>query len=346
MMEEKPVVYILRGDDREAVESNIHTFFKSLGAPDMAGMNTTHLEGKSITLNDLRSAALALPFLTARRLVVLDDALAFMDKDKSEAQRARLIELLDSLPPTTALVLVIPDSQKRRKRGGVWESYWVTLNEKHWLMQWASSSGNKAFIQDCLLPTDRQMADWIRKKAAELGGSFTPSAAQKLAGYLGNNTQRTFREIEKLLTYVNYERPVDDVDVIELSIREEQSDIFSLVDAMGLRDGETAIRLLHLLLDDMPFNQLFPMVIRQFRLILQTREILDMGGGEQEVAKTLGMQNFVARKIIPQARLFTLASLESIYHHLLEIDLAMKTRYVDGSIAMDVLIAQLANQLI
>ena len=345
MSDEKPIVYILRGDDREAVESNLHTFFNSLGAPDMAGLNTTRLEGKTITLNDLRAAALALPFLTARRLVVVEDALAFFDKEKDEAQRERIIELLDSLPSTTALVLVIPDTQKRRKRAGVWESYWATLNEKHWLMIWSKSAGNKVFIQDCLLPTEHQMANWIRKKAAEQGGSFSPGAAQKLAGYLGNNTQRTNQEIVKLLTYVNYARPVDDVDVIELSIREVQSDIFSLVDAMGSRDGENAIRLFHLLLEDTPFNQLFPMVIRQFRLILEVREILDLGGNEQDAAKLLGMQNFVVRKLIPQAQVFTIEALESIYHHLLEIDLAMKTRYVDGSIAMDVFIAQLANQL-
>ena len=75
MPAEKPIVYILRGDDREAIEAHIHKAYASLGAPEMAALNTTHLEGKSITLNDLRASALALPFLTERRLVVVDDAL-------------------------------------------------------------------------------------------------------------------------------------------------------------------------------------------------------------------------------------------------------------------------------
>ena len=64
MTEAKPVVYILRGDDREAIEAHIHAFYASLGTPDMAELNITRLEGKTASLNDLRSAALALPFLT------------------------------------------------------------------------------------------------------------------------------------------------------------------------------------------------------------------------------------------------------------------------------------------
>jgi DNA polymerase-3 subunit delta len=79
MAEEKPVVYILQGDDREAIESRLKEFRRSLGTPDMADMNTTRLEGKTIDINDLRGAALALPFLTERRLVIVEDALRFFD---------------------------------------------------------------------------------------------------------------------------------------------------------------------------------------------------------------------------------------------------------------------------
>jgi len=63
----KPIVYILRGDDREAIKSHIKSLYNKLGELDMAEMNTTRLEGKSADLNDLRSAALSLPFLAERR---------------------------------------------------------------------------------------------------------------------------------------------------------------------------------------------------------------------------------------------------------------------------------------
>jgi len=345
MPEEKPVVYILQGDDREAIESHLKEFHSSLGTADMADLNTTRLEGKSINLNDLRAAALALPFLAERRLVIVEDALQFFDRKIGEDSRISVVELLDSLPPSTALVLVIPDTKKSRKRDGEWSTYWEGLTPKHWLMQWVTRAGSRSYIQDCALPSTGEMVRWIQKKASEMGGSFAPSGAQALAGYLGNNTQRIYQEIVKLLTYVNYARPVEIDDVHELSIQDKERDIFKMVDAIAARDGHTALNMLHLLLEDTEFIYLFPMVIRQFRLILQAREIADMGGDAAQVAKALKVQPFVATRVYGQARLFDRSFLKSIYPELLKIDVDSKTGVMEGPLALELFITRLAKKL-
>jgi DNA polymerase III subunit delta len=339
MSEDKPVVYILRGDDREAIESHIDGFYGNLGKPNLADMNTSRLEGKSIDLNDLRAAALALPFLAQRRLVVVEDALKPYNGRGKQQVRSQLLSLLDSLPETTALVLVTPDT-KKYSRGAI---RWETLDEKHWLIRWAADAGARAYVVDCALPTDREMSSWVRQKAVEMGGSFTPHAAAILAEYVGTDTQRATQEINKLLTYVNFLRPVDDDDVRRLTAQDQQGDIFALVDAIGSRDAQKAQRMLHLLLEESDFMPLFGMIIRQFRLILQAREIIDMGGDTHEVAKLLHQHSFVAQKLSAQSRQFDLAALEMIYHQLLTIDLDMKTGGMAGDLALDMLIAQLAN---
>jgi len=346
MIETKPVVYILRGDDREAIESHIHSFNSSLGESDMAEMNTTRLEGKTADMNDLRSAALALPFLTERRLVVLEDALKMVDGSGGEKIQADFINLLDKLPQTTALVLVVEDFQKNRKVSGVWKTFWTNLHQKHWLTRWVEDAGTRALIVDCPLPAARNMANWIRKKAADHGGAFTSYAASVLADHVGTNTQRAVHEIVKLLTYVNYERPVDDDDVRRLTVQEHQSDIFDMVDAIGARDGQQAIELLHRILEDSEFPPVFGMIIRQFRLILQAREILDEGGSEGELAKTLGQHSFVARKISTQARHFSLTELQAIYQLLHEMDVAMKTGGMDGETSLDIFITRVSKRMV
>ena len=339
MAEEKPIVYILRGDDREAIESHIQTFYDSLGSPDMADMNTMRLEGQNTTINDLKNAALSLPFLTERRMVIVEDALKPYGGQGKQKEQAEFLTLLDALPQTTALILILPDNQKYSRGATVWEK----LHDKHWLIQWATKAGKRAYVQDCALPTEHEMREWIRRKALANGGSLTPQAAATLAEFVGNNTQRASQEINKLLTYVNYARPVDDDDVRRLTVQEEISDIFELVDAIGNRDGDKALNMLHLLLEDMAFSQVYGMIIRQFRLILQAREILDAGGDAGEVAKLLHQHPYVAKKITAQASQFDLQTLESIYHWLLRIDIDSKTGGMDGDIAMDVLIARLAQ---
>ena len=339
MSAEKPTVYILRGDDREQIESRLHDFSARLGEPDMAEMNTSHLEGKSTSLNDLRSAALAMPFLTERRLVIVEDAVQPFAGRGKEKDREAFLTLLESLPPTTALVLVIPDSRKYRK--GAFE--WETLREKHWLISWVSEHTEQVMILDCALPTDSEMNQWMRAKAAELGGSLTPAAVSTLVEYVGNNTQRAAQEITKLLTYVNYARPADDDDVRRLTAQDQQASIFDMVDAIGNRDGKLAVETLHILLEDSDPLPLFGMIVRQFRLMLQAREILDSGGSQADIAKLLRQHSYVAQKVAGQARQFSLPDLESIYHQLLQIDVDGKSGGMDVGLALDVLIAQLAG---
>lgn len=339
MASDKPTVYILRGDDREQIESRLNDFSARLGEPDMAEMNTSHLEGKSTSLNDLRSAALAMPFLTERRLVIMEDAIQPFSGRGKEKDREAFLALLESLPPTTALVLVIPDSKKYSKGSFKWE----TLKENHWLIKWAGQHTDQVMILDCALPTDAEMNRWVRAKASELGGSLTPAAVLRLVEYVGNNTQRAVQEITKLLTYVNYARPVDDDDVIRLTAQEQQASIFDMVDAIGDRDGQEAVKTLHILLEDSDPLPLFGMIVRQFRLLLQAREILDSGGSQTEIAQQLKQHPYVAQKIAGQARHFSLPDLEAIYHQLLKIDVAGKSGGMDVGLALDILIARLAG---
>lgn len=340
MPEDKPIVYVLRGDDRQAIKTHIATFIGALGDADMAEMNTTRLDGSTTDLNTLQSAALAMPFLAERRLVILEDALKPYVGRGKQALRTKFLTLLDDLPTSTALVLTVEDQQKYSRREG---TAWQTLNSSHWFIQWAKTAGNRVMIIDCALPSEGNMPVWISKKAADLGGEFTRDAALMLRDYIGNNTQQALQEIDKLLAYVNYQRPVTAADVEFLTVQDRQSDMFAMVDAIGNRDANKALELLHILLEEMDFIPLFGMVVRQFRLLVQAREILDLGGNEEDLIKTFGLPAFVVRKIQAQARQFDLPTLEGIYQHLLEIDLGEKTGRMPGEIALDMLIARLAG---
>jgi DNA polymerase-3 subunit delta len=342
MSEQKPVVYILRGDDREAVENHIKKFYASMGSPDMASMNTTRLEGKSITLNDLRDAALSLPFLTDRRMVIVEDFEKIFKGEGKGSQHEDFLGFLDTLPSSTGLVLVAPDFLKYY--GGDW--VWASLNDKHWLIKWVISAGKRAIIIDCVLPRGTQMQAWIRNRVNELGGRITPQASALLAAYVGSNTLRASQEIEKLLTYVNFQRPVDDDDVRILTMQDREKDIFTLVDAIGHRNAKQALDMLHLLLEENDFIPIYSMIIRQFRLLLQTREVLDAGGSTQEVASNVKVSTYVAGKVVSQAERFSLPALERVYQRLLEIDLDHKTGGMPGDIALELLITRLAEGLI
>lgn len=343
-MPEKPIVYILRGDDREAVEGHLRVFYEALGPPEMADMNTTRIESNTYTLNDLRSAALAMPFLTARRLVIIEDALKPYSGAGKEKSRQDFLELLETIPQSTGLALIVPDSMKYISQIKKWD--WISLNAKHWLIKWAESAGTRACVIDCSLPRGGEMVVWIKEKVAHLGGAIRPQAAIKLADYVGSNTLRASQEIAKLLTFVNYARPIEQDDVEQLTTEDRESDIFVLVDAIGHRDGAKALDMLNLLLEVSDLIPVFSMIIRQFRLLIQTREIIDEGGNEKDVASRLHLHPYVASKLVEQGNKFDLGGLEAIYHRLLAIDVENKTGVMPGEIALDLLITRLTKELV
>jgi DNA polymerase-3 subunit delta len=122
-----------------------------------------------------------------------------------------------------------------------------------------------------------------------------------------------------------------------------QQSVFDFVDALSNGNGKSAQHLLHRLLEtEDPFS-LWGMVIRQFRLLIQAREILDGRGNQNDVARVLGVHPFVAEKTAQQATRFSIESLENIYRKLLRIDEGVKTSKVTLDLAMDTLVVELTR---
>jgi DNA polymerase-3 subunit delta len=100
--------------------------------------------------------------------------------------------------------------------------------------------------------------------------------------------------------------------------------------------------MLHRLLDYQDYLSIFGMVVRQFRLLVQTREILDEGGGKADMMQRLTKSAYLGDKLIAQARKFSLDDLKRIYHKLLDIDEAHKTSQMPGELALEMLVTALA----
>jgi len=83
--------------------------------------------------------------------------------------------------------------------------------------------------------------------------------------------------------------------------------------------------------------------VRQFRLMIQVKELQEKNAPGPEIPKTLGQHPFVMEKIGQQARNFTMDQLVRIYAHLLDIDVAIKTGEVGDVLALDLLVAELAG---
>ena len=325
-MAESPSVIILHGNDEFAIAAHIAKLCTGLGDPATAEMNIARFDGRTgLDFEALNTAVNAMPFLAPRRVMVLEHPIAAF---ASAPARKKFLELIDKAQPSTTIALVEYEELKR----------------DHWLLKWAISAGARAGVHVYNMPKRWEMPRWIEGEAKKQGGKIDPDAVARLSEMVGEDTRIAAQELTKLLTYVNFEHPIRLLDVEKVSIVSAQGSVFELVDALGQNDGKKAQRVLHQLLEDEEAFDLWGMVIRQFRLLLQAREMLDERASVQEIQKSLGLHEFVAQKVCNQAGRFSMTALESIYHKLLEIDEGAKTSQVPLDLALDTLIVALMQK--
>ena len=329
-----PTIYLLHGDDELTLSEYVREkLIAKMGDSQTADLNTTRFEGRGVTVSALQEACFAMPFLSPRRLVIVNDYLKpVAERVGGKREAEELVEFLPQVPPTTALAFI--------EHGNIPKNSPV--------LKWAESARDTAFVKQFAMPERRALGGWIQKRAkGALGGHFTPRGAEALAEAVGANPRLLDSEIQKLLTYANFERPVDAEDVARLTPYTGEADMFGFVDAVGMGQAAQALKELHRLLEDKSavegYMNVFGMIVRQFRLLLQTRELIDAGAREDEVAKTLGLHPFPAGKVYRQAQKFSLPALEAIYHKLLAMDESYKSGKIEGLVALDTLVAELAR---
>ena len=318
-----PNILFLYGNDEFAITRKLTEFGSIFTDPTSAGMNTARLDARTMTEDEWNNAVNAMPFLAGQRLVLLANPSARYIKPEA---RKKFLEFIGKIPESTRLV--------------IYEAIEPREAEKHWLNKWSEKS-KLAKTQAFMLPRLKEMSGWIINETKKQNGQIAKAAAEKLVEMVGADTRQAAQEIAKLLAYVNWSRPVKVGDVEAVSIVTAEPDIFAMVDALAMGNGKSAQKLLHRLLEDEEAFSVWGMVVRQFRLLLLAREVLDAHGGVNEVTGALGVHPFVAEKVTGQARRFSSTSLEKIYHQLLDIDEAAKKGQVTLDLAMETLVVEL-----
>jgi DNA polymerase-3 subunit delta len=329
MAERPPTVYLLYGDHEIAISEFISRMREKMGDPSSADMNTDIFPSGKLDLGKIEQVCASLPFLSRRRLVIIEEPLKALTNDDLKGKFYRILE---SIPETTALLLI--------ERVDFLATRGKTTKPLSALILWLEETLGSAYIKRVEVPRGSHFVQWIRQHAHELEGEIEPQAAHLLSELVAGDPNLAHHELSKLLNFVNRDRPIEVEDVEDLTPLKRQSDVFAMVDAMGQRNGPQALQWLRQLLENDSPMYAFSMIIRQFRLLLLAKEAQV---NQKDPEKALNVHPYVAGKIIAQARNFSLPDLEQIYHLLNNIDLASKTGKDNLEIALEGFVANLTS---
>lgn len=178
-------------------------------------------------------------------------------------------------------------------------------------------------VHDLKQPTGKALARWSIGYAKKQGLELPEDVAEELVARCSDDKAKVSREAEKLALYAEGAATMEDVEA--LCPPDLQSNIFQFVDALGAGYRGRALHLLEALLGtgEPPLRILY-MIRRQFRLLARARSLLEAGAPRPEVASTLKVPPFVARKLEEQARGMEEEDLENALALVLDLERGLK----------------------
>ena len=155
-------------------------------------------------------------------------------------------------------------------------------------------------VYDFKQPTGKALAKWAVGHAKKQGLELPEDVAGELVTRCSDDKMRVMGEIEKIELYAEGIATLEDVEA--LVPPDLQSNIFKFVDALSAGERGKALELLEALLstNEPPLRILY-MIRRQFRLLARARSLFEGDASRSEVASTLKVPPFVAKKLEEQS---------------------------------------------
>ena len=295
--------YLFYGPDEfrlEKVLDRIRNEFIPVSARDL---NVEILYGDEVSPAEVISHARSMPFLAPNRLIVLRRT-----EKLNVANLELFLPYLERPADTTCLIFITAKT--------------------NFNMQFYKKIRAVGRAVNFVAPKENQVVPWIKRMAKSLDLQIDGQACAYLQRVVGNNLRDLYAELEKL-GIRHGKDPVGVEEVKALVIQSRVYSIFELMDHVSERKPSTSLAILNRYLEEEDKRtaplQIIGMLNRQIRLLLQTKVILEKGGGAKDVAKRLHLIPFSAGKFSMQARKWSEKELEDGLKQLYGADGLLKS---------------------
>lgn len=324
------MLLMVYGDDAFRVKERAKEFVaKFIEKHDPTMLNVDEIvftKKDDLNLPRVADAVTASPFLSERRMVRIDGVLSFVTT-KPEAEP--WVKVLSSIPESTIVVLVDTLSVEKIEKTELFKRVRHGEHVHQYPMPMLAGS---------------ELRTWLQRRAQMHGATLVPAIADVLVAKVGGDTWRLETEVGKLAAFAG-DAPIDLEMVESLVSVEYAEDMFGMIDA--LTGGRSMFALKKLAeerlagADDFP---LFGMLVRQIRLVLQAKALLEdrPNAGKKDIADEFGLHPFVAQKVLAEAKRHNFGKIRGWHTLAAELDVAMK-RGVSADIAVDRLVAALLD---
>jgi DNA polymerase-3 subunit delta len=293
-------IYVLQGDEHFLKRRVLASLRSLVLGPDDDGFGLTNRDGDKANWAEIHDELETLPFLSSRRLVVIDRADPFVTRERprlekyfAEPSKCGVLVLdVQSWPSNTKLAKLLPDA--------------ATIV--------------------CKAPDARKLPEWcVEWCAAQHGKPLAVPAARMLVDLVGSDMGLLDQELAKLAIYAGSSSRIDEADVDQLVGQSRAENTWKIFDLIGAGQIGAALTMLDRLLDqgEEPLRLLGAFSM-QLRRLAQAARLYGQSKSLPDALEQAGVPPFGRRSAEQQIRHLGRRRLDMIFDWLLETDLGLK----------------------
>jgi DNA polymerase-3 subunit delta len=325
-------VYVCYGHEKYLIREFIDGLTQELIEQEHVDFAVSRFDLTETSIEAVIEDVETLPFMVPRKLVIANHAHFFTAaKEGTKASKVehsieRLMEYMQSPVDYTVLVLVVQADK---------------LDERKKLVKWAKELA-------CVIPftalTSNDLAIWISAQTQKLKCRMDDKAVEALILNAGTDLQALSAEITKLSLYAGTGGEITPSMIEELVVRNTEQNVFKLIEEMAQLNLDQALSILNDLLKqrEEPIKILM-LIARQFRIIIQVKELSARSYSQQQIATQLKLHPYAVKIAEDQGRRYSGKQLIHIQSQLAELDYGMKTGRIEKVMGLEMFLLKLVG---
>ena len=311
--------YLLYGEESFLRQSYRSRLIKAIAGDDTMNLNV--FEGKDTSPREVMDLADTMPFFAEHRLIVLDET-GFFKKDSGD-----LPDYLEQMPESTILLFTEPEEG---------------VDKRNRLYKRVAAHGYVAHLER---RKPEELALWAGTILKGEGKRITPSSMEHFLSLTGNDMQRIRTELDKLVSYTEGRDVIERDDIDAITSRQIEDRVFDMISLAQAGNGPQAFRLYYdlLALKEAPLK-ILTLFTRQFNLLLQAKELRDLGKGQGEAASLIGVAPFVAKRLLRECGAYSREELEDLVKNCVDAEEAVKTGRLGDQVAVEMLMTGITER--
>lgn len=306
-------MYLFYGTEEFLIDKEIEKLSKNQEFINRYDLENTLLE-------DIIEDANTISLFEEKKLIIVDNAYIFTgttNKKLLEQNISCLENYLNHINPNTILIFkILKDKLDSRKKI-------VSLFKKNGIVKEFNGIDN--------------LNDIVKKM-------FEPYKlnVELFINRVGKNLSLIEEEINKIKTYKNDDLNISDKEIIDLTHKNIDMDIFKLIDNIILDKKKEALECYNEMLKYGEESiAILILLANQIRIMYQSKELIKLGYTNYDIASILEIHEFRVKKALEKSRTYTSSKLLSYLEKLSDLDFNIKSGMIDKNLALELFILRI-----